>query len=894
MRDIKEDLLKKYVYKIKNLECSIALINRFDSKHKGFIINLNDYNNLKNRIQYENNKKFLSKSMYDIKDDEKIIEIKDIEFKTRQYLLNMLLNGNKYIIIDSTFWKVICEKGKEFSTVINYEISNNMTLLNLKLRDNQILMFYNNKKDNILEESKLKNKSGNNFDLIKNAFRNINTYYDFETKIQNDLKAKKESKITGKGYLIEKNWIDKWKQQIQYEEIKTDFLFSNKSDKEIRDKLIYLYEVNKYKLIDLYKIKNEELKDKQKIEECLKRNSLVLVNSDFIKSFEQNNLLSEINYNLYEDTIEIELGPHNYLQFHSKNNIILSFENDNINNEAQYSEIICRTKDDNFAKDILSILLNFNLGLKEFIDKVEYSKNNIINYINDYYLVNSDTFYQFIKFFSCSKVEAIINWYNLKKISDIDDNLLNKVTTENKVIVEKISELKGDFFEKFKIKRFFDIKSSEYGNVNDFKKYIYPSEFIIVSKNIKEKLCQIFGDINYNNVEEISLGFITGNIIFKPNKGQYFDNIRLFSYIFSLAKEVNGIIKFSPEILISFNTRNAINKFPKLVKDETLIDSCIKNISDINARYDCKAILINIVKYISISIKLNEEYSKFEKLTKDFFNYSENDCYLINKNFMESLEDILCFKEIDDIINKNKQITTEKQKLDKIFKEINPEDYKKLIELDKIKIMYFLKTREILDFDLRKSYLDKINKKKLYYDNCKLISKDIFDLIKDMTNIYIDKIREVKSIFDKGEIIILIKDGKNEVINVGNLENRNDLKIKSVIEKGALTPSEIFSKVKISGYDYIKNKNYIQSQKQNLKENEIFEFQNVDSNNHINKSNINLENNKKKEEQKFKYEDNQKYINQIEELKKQLLEEKENNNKLKSENKKLENIINSL
>ena len=102
------------------------------------------------------------------------------------------------------------------------------------------------------------------------------------------------------------------------------------------------------------------------------------------------------------------------------------------------------------------------------------------------------------------------------------------------------------------------------------------------------------------------------------------------------------------------------------------------------------------MKYISISIKLNEEYSKFEKLTKDFFNYSENDCYLINKNFMESLEDILCFKEIDDIINKNKQITTEKQKLDKIFKEINPEDYKKLIELDKIKIMYFLKTREIL------------------------------------------------------------------------------------------------------------------------------------------------------------------------------------------------------
>ena len=45
---------------------------------------------------------------------------------------------------------------------------------------------------------------------------------------------------------------------------------------------------------------------------------------------------------------------------------------------------------------------------------------------------------------------------------------------------------------------------------------------------------------------------------------------------------------------------------------------------------------------------------------------------------------------------------------------------------------------------------------------------------------------------------------------------------------------------------------------------------------------------------KFKSEDNKKYIEQIEDLKKQLLEEKENNNKLKTENKRLEKMINSL
>ena len=68
-------------------------------------------------------------------------------------------------------------------------------------------------------------------------------------------------------------------------------------------------------------------------------------------------------------------------------------------------------------------------------------------------------------------------------------------------------------------------------------------QFKIVSKNAKEKLCQIFGDKNYNNIEEMSLGFITGNIILKPKKGQFVNPIKNFSYIFSLAKELDGIIK---------------------------------------------------------------------------------------------------------------------------------------------------------------------------------------------------------------------------------------------------------------------------------------------------------------------------------------------------------------
>ena len=53
------------------------------------------------------------------------------------------------------------------------------------------------------------------------------------------------------------------------------------------------------------------------------------------------------------------------------------------------------------------------------------------------------------------------------------------------------------------------------------------------------------------------------------------------------------------------------------------------------------------------------------------------------------------------------------------MKQINPETKKKLIELNQDKIKYDLKAKEILNFDLKKAYMDEINKKEWYYENCK-------------------------------------------------------------------------------------------------------------------------------------------------------------------------------
>ena len=135
MSEIKQSLLKKYIYRIKTLESNITALNKKDFTLTGYIINLDDYYHLKKIINYEKNKKLDIPNNFIIKDDEKLITIKELEFKTSQYLMNMLLNGNKYIIVDSSFHKVICEKGNLYISAVDYAITKNTKYLNLILKD---------------------------------------------------------------------------------------------------------------------------------------------------------------------------------------------------------------------------------------------------------------------------------------------------------------------------------------------------------------------------------------------------------------------------------------------------------------------------------------------------------------------------------------------------------------------------------------------------------------------------------------------------------------------------------------------------------------------------------------------------------------------------------------
>ena len=115
--------------------------------------------------------------------------------------------------------------------------------------------------------------------------------------------------------------------------------------------------------MDLSEIKNKELNTKQKIEDLLKTNPLVLVNSEFIKSFGTTSPLKEIEYNLYENTIELNLGSNESLQYKVKDNII-DLQNSNVNaNEKKVEKQITSGNQNNEKSTELKTIVGKLPGL---------------------------------------------------------------------------------------------------------------------------------------------------------------------------------------------------------------------------------------------------------------------------------------------------------------------------------------------------------------------------------------------------------------------------------------------------------------------------------------------------------------------------------------------------
>ena len=263
----------------------------FNSKHKGYLIYLKNYERIAQSIIN------INRNNVDINKYKQSLKIKQIEFKTAHYLINMILNGNKYIFINKELWQLLCDKDKKDESPIIYQVNSND--ITFTLPDKNTLSFSHNK--NIIDENSYQGTEyRNNYKIITNIYENIINYYDFENKILNDIKNKECSKDTTYAFLINKNLIDKWKKISYYEYIKEHYLQKNRNNKnDIINALIYYLEKNEIEYnIKFGPVNALKCNKKEELESYLKNDSLILIEPKFFSSFKADNSEKKFNIKL--------------------------------------------------------------------------------------------------------------------------------------------------------------------------------------------------------------------------------------------------------------------------------------------------------------------------------------------------------------------------------------------------------------------------------------------------------------------------------------------------------------------------------------------------------------------------------------------------------------------
>ena len=323
---INEQLLKNiynFDSKFKNKE----YIENKTLTFKGYLVNLNEYEEYnKNKYSGMNN---IGKKLHQIR------------FKTASYLINMILNGNKYIIIEPEIWNKILPINKEIDSPVYY--FKNISHIIIKFEDGISLYFSNFNKNNILDINsyyKIENKNYiSNYNEIEKIYKYIIKYNNYENKFSDNLKN--SNKKLCNGYFVDKIWFEEWKNYTNYDIIKKNFLQGNINKKSIIDNIIFHREKNKNKP-KLSSMKLIDFTKKEELINYLKNNSLVLLDKTLISSFSQSSLNKGYKFYLYNNNIEFESNNEIFLKVSSNNNIIPLNRNIqiNINNNSNNNNLL--------------------------------------------------------------------------------------------------------------------------------------------------------------------------------------------------------------------------------------------------------------------------------------------------------------------------------------------------------------------------------------------------------------------------------------------------------------------------------------------------------------------------------------------------------------------------
>ena len=497
----------KYISAIYNFEKEFNKIKSESNNNKpyeGYLINSKDYEELKQNLNYDKCLKY--NGSYELKDrkelikniDEKFYKIKkinQIEFKTNRYLVNMLLNNNKYVIINKALWKEIGDiNNKDNNSIIKYSIESNCISFSF---EKEKKLFFKPFIKNVIDKNaynfaKPKNDYQSNYSEIGEILKNIKTYFEFETEFKEKLKTKKRMSIEyyfKEGYLISKKSLDDWKNYTNYDSIKKG-LKKKKAEQDLLNELIYYKETNNIELkpLEVYYFNTKEEY------ECLENESLAIIDinlKDLFKIDDKNNYITK--YYLTENKIYFNINEKEYLDYNAYSNNIFSNANFNLIHLKQLIKLF-------YFQEQLNILIN---SPQNIID-------NVKNDLYTIYIVNKQMLDKYKQFFDYG---TLYNYLKKNKNKEMLKNIDNDDNFNNNII-KKINKFDKNYIDNIKKKEIskelkIDSKDCDF-EIKKFK----------VKRSYEEKNLTYINDIGIIN-EDILLFFLDNNLI--QNGQQYYE-----------------------------------------------------------------------------------------------------------------------------------------------------------------------------------------------------------------------------------------------------------------------------------------------------------------------------------------------------------------------------------
>ena len=523
--------------------------------HKGYIVNLKEYDELKENINYNKVKSFYSSQNID---KEKILQHCDInkfkklknfnfhqiEFNTPRYLIYRLDNKENFIIINEQIWNCFGENDEKNKYSIEYKVEeNNQISINFENESNIIVKSDNNIiNEYSLKYSKKVEEYKDYIEEYKNIIKDINSYYSIEKEFLDNITKKEKSNAPKSGYLISFSWINKWKKITNYEKIKFLMTLNNNNINNISDAVIYHLEKNKFKYNDLPPLEIYSFKSKNDLDEFLKNDYLVIVDNSFIQSFKNKSKEIITIYNLDKNAIQINTNKEMIYEIYK--NIIMTKE---------------------------KLIIFF---LKKLFKMIKFNPSEQNN--NNIFLINGQILEDMKNIFDYNRMNKTLINNNIYYNSNFGEYFSE---------VLKIIKNDGEFIDKLKKINFIDEMKNINNNYNlsgkhdDLKlipnkiiSFDYPDNFVIVDEDIILFLYE-------NNI--INMGqkakFLNANYILKDGKILLILKEKDDKYLYTIG-QISSDGHFINEFIIKEenNKKGMIKNFCNLNRIKDLIDNFLK------------------------------------------------------------------------------------------------------------------------------------------------------------------------------------------------------------------------------------------------------------------------------------------------------------------------------